>query len=143
MASFLKLKQSNVWVSMLMGYFDKGLRFFRVLVAVIGVYFYLIIETGKQEAIVIEFDSEEEAKEWVEKNMLKNNLLEAVPFWTHFYSPYAAWLMEEFNINGSHFIRKRMALPSVKQVNPDQKPKDLLEEFGKWPCHISVRPADM
>ena len=51
MGSFSKLKQSKVWVSMLLGYFDRKLRFYRVLVAVIGVYFFIIIEKGKKEAI--------------------------------------------------------------------------------------------
>ncbi|MGD2086589.1 MAG: hypothetical protein PVH61_10430 [Candidatus Aminicenantes bacterium] len=133
MASFSKLKQSEVWVSMLVGYFDKELRFYRVLVAVIGMYFYLVIEKGKREAIVIEFDSEEKAKEWVEKNMLSNNLLDSYPFWTHFYSPYNTWLEEEFDINGSNLIDKQVVLPPVEQLNCEQDTECLWEDFDDWP----------
>lgn len=133
MASFSKLKQSEVWVSMLVGYFDRELRFYRVLVAVIGMYFYLVIEKGKREAIVIEFDSEEKAKEWVEENMLNDNLLDAYPFWTHFYSPYDTWLEDEFNINGSNLIDKQVALPAVNQVNCEQETGCFWEDIDDWP----------
>ena len=118
---------------MLVGYFDKELRFYRVLVAVIGMYFYLVIEKGKREAIVIEFDSEEKAKEWVEKNMLSNNLLDSYPFWTHFYSPYNTWLEEEFDINGSNLIDKQVVLPPVEQLNCEQDTECLWEDFDDWP----------
>jgi hypothetical protein len=133
MASFSKLKQSEVWVSMLVGYFDRELRFYRVLVAVIGMYFYLVIEKGKREAIVIEFDSEEKAKEWVEKNMLNDNLLDACPFWTHLYSPYDTWLEEEFNISGSNLIDKQVALHAVNQVNCEQETECFWEDIDDWP----------
>jgi hypothetical protein len=118
---------------MLVGYFDKELRFYRVLVAVIGMYFYLVIEKEKRKAIVIEFDSEEKAKEWVEENMLNGNLLDANPFWTHFYSPYPAWLEEEFNIKGSNLIDKQVALPAVNRVNCGQEPESFLEDIDDWP----------
>jgi hypothetical protein len=133
MASFSKLKQSEVWVSMLVGYFDRELRFYRVLVAVIGMYFYLVIEKGKREAIVIEFDSEEKAKKWVEENMLNDNLLDSYPFWTHFYSPYDTWLEEEFNISGSNLIDKQVALPTVNRVNRDRETKSFWEDIDDWP----------
>lgn len=133
MASFSKLKQSKVWVSMLVGYFDRELRFYRVLVAVIGMYFYLVIEKGKREAIIIEFDSEEKAKEWVEENMLNDNLLDSYPFWTHFYSPYDTWLEEEFNISGSDLIDKQVALPTVNRVNREQETESFWEDIDEWP----------
>lgn len=133
MASFSKLKQSEVWVSMLVGYFDRELRFYRVLVAVIGMYFYLVIEKGKREAIVIEFDSEAKAKEWVEGNMLNDNLLDVYPFWTHFYSPYDTWLEEEFNISGSNLIDKQLALPAVNYVNCEQETERFWDDIDDWP----------
>jgi hypothetical protein len=133
MASFSKLKQSEVWVSMLVGYFDRELRFYRVLVAVIGMYFYLVIEKGKREAIVIEFDSEEKAKEWVEENMLSDNLLDTYPFWTHFYSPYDTWLKEEFNISGSNLIDKQVAVPAAKQASCEQETGCFEEDIDDWP----------
>lgn len=132
MASFLELKRSEVWVSMLVGYFDRELRFYRVLVAIIGMYFYLIIEKGKKEAIVFEFDSEEEAKVWVEKNMLNCNLLETKPFWTHFYSPYFSWLEEEFNIKSSNFIEIRVTLPTTSGGEGQKEVRCLSGDIEDW-----------
>jgi hypothetical protein len=139
MASFSKLKQSEVWVSMLVGYFDRELRFYRVLVAVIGMYFYLVIEKGKREAVVIEFDSEEKAKEWVEENMLSDNLLDAYPCWTHFYSPYETWLEEEFNIKGSSLIDKQVASPAANQVNCEKEKECFWEDIDDWPDDFYLR----
>jgi hypothetical protein len=120
MASFSRLKQSKVWVSMLVGYFDKESRFHRVLVAIIGMNFYLIIEKGKKETVMIEFDSEDQAKKWVEKRMLNCNLLDTEPFWTRFYSPYATWLEEEFNISGSNLVDKQVTLYVLDQLKQNQ-----------------------
>ena len=133
MASFSKLKQSEVWVSMLVGYFDRKSRFYRVLVAVIGMYFYLVIEKGKREAIVIEFDSEEKAKAWVEENMLDDNMLNAYPSWTHFYSPYDTWLEEEFNISGSNLIDKQVSVPALQQESCEQETGGFDEDTEYWP----------
>jgi len=132
MASFSKLKQSEVWVSMLVGYFDRELRFYRVLVAVIGMYFYLIIEKGKRESIVMEFDSEEKAKEWVEANMLSDNLLDADPCWTHFYSPYETWLEKEFNIKGSSLIDKQVVLFAANRVKCKKETGYFWEDIDDW-----------
>lgn len=139
MASFSKLKQSEVWVSMLVGYFDRELRFYRVLVAVIGMYFYLVIEKGKREAIVIEFDSEEKAKEWVEENMLSDNLLDAYPCWTYFYPPYETWLEEEFNIKGSSLIDRQVALLAVNRVNYEKETGGFGEDIDDWPEDFYLR----
>ena len=139
MASFSKLKKSEVWVSMLVGYFDRELRFYRVLVAVIGVYFYLLIEKGKREAIVIEFDSEEKAKEWVEENMLNDNKLNAYPSWTHFYSPYDTWLEEEFNIRGSNLIDKQVSVPALQKASCEQETGGFGEDIEDWPEKFFLR----
>ena len=110
-----------------------------VLVAVIGMYFYLVIEKGKREAIVIEFDSEEKAKDWVEENMLNDNLLDAYPFWTHFYSPYNTWLEEEFNISGSNLIDKQVTLPAVNQVNCEQETDCFWDDIDDWPDDLYLQ----
>ena len=124
---------------MLVNYLDRALRFYRVFVAIIGLGFYLIIEKGKGETIVIEFNSEEKAKKWVEENILADNLMDTDSSWTHFYSPYAAWLKEEFNIEVSALIKKKIALPSLEEEKGDLHPAYSAEGVGKWPQALFVR----
>jgi hypothetical protein len=140
MASFSRLKKSKIWVSMLVNYLDRALRFYRIFVAIVGLGFYLIIEKGKGKAIVIEFDSEESAKKWVEENILADNLMEVDSSWTHFYSPYAAWLKEEFNIEVSALIKKGTALPALQQGTGNQRPNFVFDEKNPFCKKGSVLP---
>jgi hypothetical protein len=140
MASFSKLKKSKIWVSMLVNYLDRTLRFYRVFVAIVGLGFYLIIEKGKGKAIVIEFNSEETAKKWVEENILSDNLMSVDSFWTHFYSPYTTWLQEEFNIEVSALIKKGIALPSPEQKRDVRQPACTGKVVSNHLKHLYYRP---
>ena len=121
---------------MLVNYLDRELRFYRVFVAIVGMGFYLIIEKGKGKAVVIEFDSEQSAKKWVEENILAENFMEVDSFWTHFYSPYASWLKEEFNIEVSGLIKTGIAVPSLRKGNRNQPPAYTVEGTGNWSCPL-------
>ena len=65
--------------------------------------------------------------------MLDDNLLDAYPFWTHFYSPYDTWLEEEFNISGSNLIDKQVAVPAMKQASCEQETGRFGEDIDDWP----------
>ena len=66
----------------------------------------------------------------MEENILSDNLMGVDFFWTHFYSPYADWLKEEFDIEVSALIKKGIALPSVGRRGDIQQSAYTVKAMG-------------
>ena len=63
---------------------------------------------------------------------LSDNLLDADPCWTHFYSPYETWLEKEFNIKGSSLIDKQVVLVAANRVNCKKETGYFWEDLDDW-----------